>query len=106
MNSHFLLPCGGFDENSDRSALLELLLVPHDEMSIREKRKVNDAMVFGDLYQGAYASLTGGMQLFSTDLGSPEDGNKVEIRLPDFVEKLHGIMILRMVVDEVMQGVK
>lgn len=106
MNTPFLLPCGGFDESKDRDALLELLLVPYNEMSVREKKKVDDAMLYGEVYQGTYTSLTGGTQLFSTDLGSPEDGSKVEIRLPAMVEKKHGIMILRLVVDEVMKGVE
>ena len=96
------LPCGGFVSAEDRPVLMELLFVDYDEMSPREKQRVDHAMEFGELYVAEYTKLATGTQVFKTDLGSPEESQRVEIRVPPDVPKEKAIFWLADLVRSIM----
>lgn len=58
----------------------ELLFVPWEEMSVREKQRIEMRMNYGELYAGRYSRLDDGSIVLTTDLGSPD--SNVELRVP------------------------
>lgn len=62
----------------------ELLFVPWDEMSVREKQRIEMRMNFGELYAGRCRHLEDGGIVLITDLGSPD--SNVELRVPAGVD--------------------
>lgn len=61
----------------------ELLFVPDDQLSPRERQRIEERMNFGELYAGRYRRLEDGLVL-STDLGCPD--SIVEMRVPAGVD--------------------
>ncbi len=99
----FFLPCPGFEQNEWSKYLKDLLFVDYEEMSAREKAKIDEAIEHGDLYVGQYTKLASGIQVFSTDLGSPEENARVEVRVPPYVDKEKAVFLLRDVVEKLME---
>jgi hypothetical protein len=100
--TQIFLPCGGFVSEQDRPLLFELMFVDYEQMSVREKQRIDYAMEFGELYIANYTKTASGIQVFTTDLGSSEESQKVEIRVPGDVPKERAIFWLSDLVRNIM----
>lgn len=99
--SQIFLPCfPGFSGYEHVKNLEELLFVPYDEMSVREKAHVDKAIEEGVLYVANHTVLAS-TQLFSTDLGSPDENHLVEIRVPKDVPKEKAVYWLAKLVQQI-----
>jgi len=103
MTSIFL-PTSILKDNEDWKYISELLFVDYDELSVREKEKVDKAMEYGDLYHATYTILASGTQVFATDLGSPEENARVEIHVPGYIAKEKAVWMLTELVDKLMDS--
>lgn len=102
MTSIFL-PTSTLKQNEDCKYLTELLFIDYDELSPREKAKMDKAMEHGDIYHATHTILASGTQVFATDLGSPEESARVEIRVPGYVAKEKAVWMLTELVDKLME---
>jgi hypothetical protein len=102
MTSIFL-PTSTLKQSEDCKYLTELLFVDYDELSPREKAKMDKAMEFGEIYHATHTILASGTQVFATDLGSPKESARVEIRVPGYVAKEKAVWMLTDLVDKLME---
>lgn len=101
MKTSFLLPTAILKDNEDLKYITDLLFVEYNDLSSRERQKVDSAMDHGELYHGEHVILEDGNQVFRTDLGDPS--SCVEIRVPSYVPKEKAVWMLSELVDKLME---
>ena len=87
------IPCGGFDMR-DENPLWELLFLPDEELSVREKAKIEEASAFGELYWAEYEVLEHSFKL-KLDLDAP--GSAIVMEFPNFVSLRYAAICMMMV---------
>lgn len=100
--TQIFLPCGEFSKPEYDARLTELLFVNYEEMSPREKARIDRATEFGELYVAEYTVTASGVQVFRTDLGTSNESSRVEIRVPDDVPKEKAVFWLADLVRNIM----
>jgi hypothetical protein len=99
-----LIPCEGFKETREYSILKELLTVPEEELSPRERRRIDEAMGYGLVYPASVIDEQDGRFTIASDLGTPDPTGIFSVTFPKGTELEIAISIAGMVADSLVSG--
>jgi hypothetical protein len=97
------IPTNTFANSEHRDYLKELLMVPYDDLSPREKARIDKACDDGDIYTAEYVVSAAGQHIISTDTGAgvgPD--HTVEVRLPKWVPVEKVLFAIARVVEDIL----
>lgn len=94
------IPTNLFADSEHRDYIQELLMVPYEELSPREKQRIDKACDEGEIYPANYVLSSGGQHIITTDTGHPD--NVVELRVPKWVPTEKVLFLISKVVEDIL----